>query len=220
MTDPLLIDQFLPAWDHEISMSQLFRAPPAEVFDAVTNLDLFRLPVARVLLEARALPGRLANAAARRHGEAVVPEPPTFRVRDLPARGWIPLGERPGTELVYGVVGQPWKERVARRRTPGNRRDLRRLRRAGVRQAGGEHRGHPVRRRGVRADVGEPGGDDRRGQPAPVPALLASGGAVHPADASDCDARPGAAAASRRLPRAGAVTPEKPARLRRLRRLN
>ena len=29
MTDPLLLDQFLPAWDHEISMSQLFRAPPA-----------------------------------------------------------------------------------------------------------------------------------------------------------------------------------------------
>ena len=109
MTDPLLLDQFLQAWDHEISMSQLFRAPPAEVFDAITNLDLFRLPVARVLLEARALPGRLANAAARRHGEMVVPEPPTFRVRDLPARGWIPLGERPGTELVYGAVGQPWK---------------------------------------------------------------------------------------------------------------
>jgi hypothetical protein len=77
MTDPLLLDQFLPTWDHEISMSQLFRAPPAEVFDAITNLDLFRLPVARVLLEARALPGRLANAAARRHGETVVPEPPT-----------------------------------------------------------------------------------------------------------------------------------------------
>jgi hypothetical protein len=59
--------------------------------------------------EARALPGRLASAAAWRHGETVVPEPPTFRVRDLPARGWIPLGERPGTDLVYGAVGQPWK---------------------------------------------------------------------------------------------------------------
>ena len=148
MTDPLLLDQFLPTWDHEISMSQLFRAPPAEVFDAVTNLDLFRVPVARVLLEARALPGRLASAAARRHGETVVPEPPTFRVRDLPARGWIPLGERPGTELVYGAVGQPWKGTGGSPPEPGNRRDLRGLRRAGVRQAGGEHRGHPVRRRG------------------------------------------------------------------------
>jgi hypothetical protein len=37
MTDPLLLDQSLPTWDHEISMSQLFRTPPAEVFDAITN---------------------------------------------------------------------------------------------------------------------------------------------------------------------------------------
>src|SRR5512146_730489 len=103
MTDPLLLDRFRPAWDHEISMSQLFRAPPAEVFDAVTNLGLSRLPAARVL------PGRLAGAAARRHGQTVVPEPPALRVRDLPARGWIPPGERPGTELVYGAAGQPWR---------------------------------------------------------------------------------------------------------------
>ncbi len=109
MTEPLLLDLFVPTWDHEISVSQLFRAPPAQVFDAVTNLDLFRLPLARVLLQARALPGRLATAAARRHGDTVAPEPPTFRVRDLGARGWIPLGERPGTQLVYGAVGQPWK---------------------------------------------------------------------------------------------------------------
>jgi hypothetical protein len=109
MTEPLLLDQFLPTWDHEICVSQVFRAPPAEVFDAITNLDLFRLPVARVLLEARGLPGRLADAAARRRGATVAPEPPTFRVRDLAARGWILLGERPGAELVYGGVGKPWK---------------------------------------------------------------------------------------------------------------
>ena len=220
MTDPLLLDQFLPTWDHEISMSQLFRAPPAEVFDAITNLDLFRLPVARVLLEARALPGRLANAAARRHGETVVPEPPTFRVRDLPARGWIPLGERPGTELVYGAVGQPWKgtggsppeppvtaETFAAFAEPG----FAKLAESTV-----------VTPYGVGGCVLtlESRVDDRRGQPATVPALLASGGAVHPADAPDGDACPGAAVASRRLPQAGAMTPEKAARLRRLRRLN
>lgn len=109
MTEALLLDRFLPAWDHEISASQVFRAPPAAVFDAATNLDLFRLPVARVLLEARMLPVRLGDAAARRRGETVAAEPPTFRVRDLGARGWILLGERPGAELVYGAVGQPWK---------------------------------------------------------------------------------------------------------------
>lgn len=109
MTEALLLDRFLPTWDHEISVSRVFRAPPAAVFETITNLDLFRLPVARVLLEARALPGRLADAAARRRGETVAAEPPTFRVRDLGDRGWILLGERPGTELVYGAVGKPWK---------------------------------------------------------------------------------------------------------------
>lgn len=109
MTEPLLLDRFLPTWDHEISVSQVFRAPPAVVFDAITNLDLYRLPVARVLLEARILPGRIADAVARHRGEAVPAAPPTFRVRDLGARGWILLGERPATELVYGAVGKPWK---------------------------------------------------------------------------------------------------------------
>lgn len=109
MPDPLLLDEFLPSWDHEISASRVFRAPPAQVLEAVTTLDLYRLPLARVLLQARALPVRLADAAARRRGETVAPEPPTFRVRDLPARGWILLGERPGVELVYGSVGKAWQ---------------------------------------------------------------------------------------------------------------
>jgi hypothetical protein len=108
-TPRLLLDEFVPVWDHEISISRVFRAPPAEVFDVITNMDLFRLPLFRVLLEARGLPGRLADAAARRRGENVPAEPRTFRVRDLPARGWMLLGERPGVELVYGSVGKPWK---------------------------------------------------------------------------------------------------------------
>jgi hypothetical protein len=57
--ETLLLEECIPAWDHEMSMSQVFRAAPAEVLDAITNLDLFRLPVTRVLLEARGMPGRL-----------------------------------------------------------------------------------------------------------------------------------------------------------------
>ncbi len=92
MTDKLLLDEFLPAYDHAICVSGVFRAPPSEVFAAITNMDLFQLPLARVLLEARALPGRLVDARARRRGQAVAAEPPTFRIRDLPARGWVPSG--------------------------------------------------------------------------------------------------------------------------------
>lgn len=109
MTQRLLLDQYLPTYDHVIHVSQVFRAPPTRVFEAVTNLDLFRLPLTRILLEARGLPGRLADARARRRGHPTTAEPPTFRIRDLPERGWILLGERPGMELVYGQVGKVWK---------------------------------------------------------------------------------------------------------------
>jgi hypothetical protein len=109
MTEKLLLDEFVPTCDHAVAVSRVFHAPPEEVFDAITNLDLFQLPLARALLGARALPGRLVDARARRRGQVVPAEPPTFRIRDLPARGWILLGEEPGTQLVYGQVGKVWK---------------------------------------------------------------------------------------------------------------
>jgi hypothetical protein len=109
MAENLLLDEFLPTYDHAICACRVFRAPPREVFEAVTNLNLLQLPLTRVLLEARAVPGRLADARARRRGLPRTPEPPTFRIRDLPERGWIVLGERPGIELVCGQVGKLWK---------------------------------------------------------------------------------------------------------------
>jgi hypothetical protein len=109
MTRHLLLDAYLPTYDHAIYVSHVFRAPPTDVFEAVTNLDLFQLPLARALLEVRGLPGRLADARARRLGQSPTAEPQTFRIRDLPARGWILLGERPGMELVYGQVGKVWR---------------------------------------------------------------------------------------------------------------
>lgn len=109
MTETLLLDEFLPTYDHVVAVSQVFRAAPEEVFEAAVTFDLYQLPLARVLIGARALPARVADARARRRGETVAPEPPTFRVRDLPAHGWILLGERPGAQLVYGTVTKPWR---------------------------------------------------------------------------------------------------------------
>lgn len=71
MRGVLLLDEFLPTYDQAIWVSSVFRAPPLGVFAAITNLDLFQLPLARVLLEACALPGRLGDARARRRGHAV-----------------------------------------------------------------------------------------------------------------------------------------------------
>ncbi|WP_282784331.1 MULTISPECIES: hypothetical protein [unclassified Nocardia] len=109
MTDTLVLDDFLPTYDHVVSVSRVFRAPPAEVFEAAVTIDLYRLPLARLLIAARGLPARISDVRARRRGEAVPPEPPTFRVRDLPEHGWMLLGERPHSELVFGTVTKPWR---------------------------------------------------------------------------------------------------------------
>lgn len=109
MTETLLLDEFVPTYDHVVSISQVLRAPPEQVFEAAVTFDLYQLPLARVLIGARGLPARVADAKSRRRGETVADEPPTFRVRDLPAHGWMLLGERPGSELVYGTVTKPWR---------------------------------------------------------------------------------------------------------------
>lgn len=109
MSQTLVLDEFLPVYDHAVSASQVFRAPSHEVLEAAVSIDLYRLPLARFLLAARGLPARASEVVGRRRGEEPVTEPPTFRIRDLPAHGWFVLGERPGVEVVYGTVTQPWR---------------------------------------------------------------------------------------------------------------
>ncbi|OOK83046.1 hypothetical protein BZL30_1504 [Mycobacterium kansasii] len=56
MAEPLLLDEFLPTYDHVVSVSQVLRAPPEKVFEAATNLDLYRLPLVHLLIAAAACP--------------------------------------------------------------------------------------------------------------------------------------------------------------------
>jgi hypothetical protein len=109
--EPLLIDQFMPAYDLAVVHSRVLRAPPERCFKTVVDFDLFQLRAFRVLIGARGLPQRLADELRRRGDQAGVSSPPTFRLRDLPSMGWMLLGERPGRELVFGQVGKPWKPR-------------------------------------------------------------------------------------------------------------
>ena len=110
MTEPLLLDQFIPQYDHAVVYSQVFRAPPQKCFEALVSMDILQIPVIRLLIRARELPQRLADAVRGRGAEArEVWWPATFRVRDLAALGWIKLGERPGAELVFGIVSKPWQ---------------------------------------------------------------------------------------------------------------
>lgn len=101
----------MPSYDLAVVHSRVFRAPPEQCFKTVVDFDLFQLPVFRVLIGARGLPQRLADALRRRSDKPGVSSssPTTFRLRDLPTMGWMLLGERPGVELVFGLVGKPWK---------------------------------------------------------------------------------------------------------------
>ena len=48
----LLMDQFLPRYDLAVAHAHVFRASPAECYRAASELDLFRAPLIRTLLDA------------------------------------------------------------------------------------------------------------------------------------------------------------------------
>jgi hypothetical protein len=80
---------------------------PARRLRAARNLDLFRHPAIRVLLDLRALPQRIASRlSGRRDGGDHIPA--TFLVEDMTRYGWELLGENP-REIVLGQISRPWK---------------------------------------------------------------------------------------------------------------
>ncbi|WP_029704954.1 hypothetical protein [Arthrobacter sp. TB 26] len=110
----LLLDQFLPEYDLSIVHADVFRAPPAECYEAAREMDLFRAPLARALLGLRALPQRVAETVrgrGRTPGAAAARG--TFRLKEMVNLGWILLGEAPGAEMVLGQVSRPWKSVAA-----------------------------------------------------------------------------------------------------------
>lgn len=110
MPEPLLLDRFIPQYDHSVVYSHVFRAPPEKCFEAFVNMDILEIPVIRLLIRARGLPQRIGDAVRGRGAEAkAVSWPLTFRIRDLGELGWIKLGERPGAELTFGLVSKPWE---------------------------------------------------------------------------------------------------------------
>jgi hypothetical protein len=106
----LLMDQFLPRYDLAVAHAHVFRASPAECYWVASELDLFRAPLIRTLLDVRGLPQRLAGIL-KGPGKATTAGAArgTFRLKDMVGLGWILLGETPGSELVLGQVSRPWK---------------------------------------------------------------------------------------------------------------
>lgn len=109
--DPeLLMEQFLPRYDVAVVYADVFRAPPAQCYARVMELNLLQASFIRVALDIRGLPQRVLGvlrSPGKNTGTGA--SPPTFRLQDMVGLGWILLAETPGIEMVLGQVSRPWK---------------------------------------------------------------------------------------------------------------
>ena len=105
---PSLIDAFLPAYDVAASYAAGVAAPPERVWAAVRALEMRGSPLVRGLFLLRSLPALLVHPrrtlARRGHGRAL-----GLTLDDLLRGGFTLLGERPGEELLLGLVGRFWR---------------------------------------------------------------------------------------------------------------
>ena len=104
--EALLLDRYLPHYDVTEAHALIVDADPDLTWQAVRRADLSRSAVIRVLLELRSLPNRLQAVLKGRPSE---PSRPPLTLDDMERAGFVLLGERPGHEIVFGTVVQPWK---------------------------------------------------------------------------------------------------------------
>jgi hypothetical protein len=109
-----LLDRYLPAYDVREQHQTRVRVPPEQAYAAFRALCLDRSLLVRALFGLRTLPARLSG-----HPAAPLAPAGTPFVDVLLATGWRVLEERPGGELVLGVVTQPWTAAVRFTGLPG-----------------------------------------------------------------------------------------------------
>ena len=100
----MLLDDFLPEIQFNEVHTVHVNAPPEKVFTAIKELTASELsPLIFWMLNLRELPGRLLGKT----------KPGNFHagpfLDQLYEEGFIPLGELPSKELVFGLIGQFWK---------------------------------------------------------------------------------------------------------------
>ena len=111
----MFADDFLPVYDVSDEVAIAVAADPKTVWDVLLDADLLevgkRVPLAGVLGALRMLPELVSHLL---HGERPPQAPESMRLRDLAKPspdqgGWILLGERPGEEIAFGLVGKFWR---------------------------------------------------------------------------------------------------------------
>jgi len=120
MDDPLMrptsiLDEMLPVYDVSDAVATVVAADVTTTWNALLEVDLLdvgrRRPLVGLLGALRSLPAMVGHIL---HGDVPPKAPTHLRLRDTtlsPASegGWILLGERPGDELVLGLVGKFWR---------------------------------------------------------------------------------------------------------------
>ena len=96
----MLLDAALPDYDVSKRHRVAIRAPPERVFEEVLRFDFRRSHVTGVLMALRGYGGRVRKAEAEVGGTLS---------ESLARFGFTLLAEKPGEELVFGLVGQFWR---------------------------------------------------------------------------------------------------------------
>ncbi len=100
----LLLDDFLPTYEFHEFHAVTVHAPPNQVFAAIHEMRAGELsPLVNLMLSIRNLPARLLHKLEPRLAD----DKPFLR--QLFDNGFVPLGETPDREVVFGLVGQFWK---------------------------------------------------------------------------------------------------------------
>lgn len=111
----MLVDDFLPVFDISDAVATVVHADVSATWRALMAVDLIdvgrKRPLVGALGALRALPDIVSHVL---HGEAPAAAPSRLRLRDLPtlpagSGGWVLLGERPGDEIAFGLVGKFWR---------------------------------------------------------------------------------------------------------------
>ena len=106
----MLLDEFLPEYDVVSRYGVDVAAAPERTYAALREVDLGDSLLVRTLFTLRELPQRLVGAP---RGARV-----RFRVTlaGLEEMGFVRLAERPGAEMVLGLVGKFWRPTADLRR--------------------------------------------------------------------------------------------------------
>jgi len=93
----LRLDEILPQFDVSKSYRLAIASPAEDVFRAVKRYDMRESATARGLMWLRGYGRRVSR-----------PTRPEGLLRSLERSGFVPLGEVPGRELVFGLIGKFW----------------------------------------------------------------------------------------------------------------